>query len=301
MLDCGFGGSCPCSALAPSGEVLKSYLDLVRALPVPTDGQVEAFLSFVSEADNWLKLLPLHGGPQLTVWLDPNAGARVNRVAHTGKYVVEPLTPRSELLHGSEMPTDEYRRRHGFLTYHVQTGGGTAGVEDGVLVRAMLPEPGVIHAGELVPVPDRLRGTGTQPGAFLHGTLRGASDAGGRRRFRYAVERLGKLDSVTSDDPLIERIRAWTRTCKEADDAGFHSWMQVRGREPAALDEAERWRFYVEWRDDEACMRLHAEQDDAFEKSGIPAEIVRAHTQAIDAVRRAVRGMLRVLHEMKSG
>jgi hypothetical protein len=92
---------------------MTSYLELVRALPRPDPHQIESFLEHVSEADNWLKLLPLQGGPALCVLLDPNAGARVNRFAESERYAVETLASASELLHGSALPTDEYRSRPG--------------------------------------------------------------------------------------------------------------------------------------------------------------------------------------------
>ncbi|UCE04010.1 MAG: hypothetical protein JSW67_07515 [Candidatus Latescibacterota bacterium] len=276
--------------------MMTSYLEFARVLPRPDPRQIESFLEHVSEADNWLKLLPLEGGPELCVLLDPNAGARVNRFAESGQYVVETLTPASELLHGSELPTDEYRSRFGFLGYHVQTGGGTLALEGGVFIRALMPQPGIIHAGALLPIPQALRQTAARPGAFLHGTLRGASDAGGARRFRYAVERLAKLESVPDADPLIERIRSWIERSKREDESGFRDWLRSRhDQSPEELDEPGRWRHYVEWRDDDACMRLHAEQDRSFQTTGIPEEVTARHGRAVEAVRRSIHAMLATL------
>jgi hypothetical protein len=273
----------------------RTYLELVRSLPRPTEAQVEAFVEHVAGADNWLKLLPLRGGPPLVTFLDPNAGARVNRLEKSGRYAVELLTLGSDLVHGSELPTDEYRRRHGFLAYHIQLGGGTASREEGVLLRALLPEPGILHAGVLVPLPESILATAGRPGAFLHSTFRGASGPGQVRRFRYAVEKLGKLD-LPHEEPLVQRLQTWVQECKAQDEAAFREWLAAaHGEAEGSLDEPSRWRRYVEWRDEEACARLHATQDEAFQKSGIPEAVVAAHREALDSVRRSTRSMLEVL------
>ncbi len=214
------------------------------------------------------------------------------------RYFVEPLTPETELVHGSELPTDEYRRRFGFLNYHVLLGGGTAYVDAGIMVRAMLPEPGVVQNGAFVPLPESLRATATRPGAFLHGTFRGAEGPGTMRRFRYAVERLAKLDTTPQDDPLIERVSVWIADMKAQDDEGFRAWLRFRSGEDAdELDSATRWQRYVEWRDDETCVRMHVEQDEQFRNSGIPEAVEGAHREAFQQVRVAVRAMLAALDQ----
>jgi hypothetical protein len=274
-------------------------MQLVRGLPRPSPAQVEDFLAHLADADNWLKLLPLQGGPELSVYLDPSAGARLNRGRGSGRYAVEVLGADAELVHGSELPTDAYRRRFGFLTYHLRLGGGTAGEEGGVLLRALLPEPGIVHAGALVPLPAPLRALSCRPGAFLHGTFRGASGRGEKRRFRYAVERLAKAEAVRRDHPLVPRIREWVERCKEEDRRAFGAWVRsVPGESDTALDETARWQRYVAWRDDDACMRLHEAQDAAFEATGIPAAVVREHERAVDLVRQSVRRLLAALAQI---
>jgi hypothetical protein len=172
-------------------------------------------------------------------------------------------------------------------------------LEGGVFIRALIPEPGIIHAGALLPIPQALRQTAARPGAFLHGTFRGASDAGGARRFRYAVERLAKLESSPDADALIQRIRAWIEQSKRGDDSAFRDWLRrTHDRSPEDLDEPSRWRQYVEWRDDDACMRLHAEQDRAFQKTGIPEQVTARHQQAVEAVRRSIHTMLATLETL---
>ena len=272
------------------------YWDLVRALPHPTDQQVEAFVDHVSRAENWLKQLPLGGGPELTMLLDPNAGARVNKMMDTGRYFIEPLTPETELVHGSELPTDDYRKRFGFLNYYVPLGGGAAAVDVGIMVRALPPEPGVVHNGAVVPLPESIRRTACRPSAFLHGTFRGATGPGTMRRFRYAVERLAKLETTPLDDPLIQRIHNWIAGTKAQDEEGFGAWLRFRsGENVDELDAATRWQRYVEWRDDETCVRMHVEQDEEFRNSGIPEAVEAAHRTAVEQVRTSARAMLAAL------
>lgn len=272
------------------------YMDLVRALPRPTREQVEAFLTHLADADNWLKLLPLRGGPEVTVYLDPSAGTRLNRDRDSDRYAVQPLGAADELVHGSELPTDVHRRRFGYLNYHVHLGAGTAVVEAGVMLRALLPEPGIVHAGAFVPLPAVVRATASRPGAFLHGTFRGAAARSERRRFRYAVERLAKLEALPSEDAMVQRLRTWVERCKEEDHAAFDTWLHsAHGEASGTLAEAARWQRYVEWRDEEACMRLHEAQDEAFERTGIPEAIVAEHARALEMVRHSVRTMLDAL------
>ena len=277
----------------------RTYVELVQALPLPTEAQIEAFVQHVAGAENWLKLLPLRGGPPLVVFLDPGAGTRLNRLEASGRYAVEPLTPQSEWVHGSELPTDEYRRKHGFLSFHIQLGGGAAAVEAGVVLRALLPEPGIVMAGALVPLPERLRATACRPGAFLHSTFRGATSPGELRRFRYTVEKLVKQNDLPRQDALVQRIEAWIQKCKLEDEAGFGKWLAgAHGESAAALDEPSRWKRYVEWRDEDACVRMHAAQDTEFQASGIPEAVVAAHREALDMVRGATRAMLAVLRQL---
>jgi len=277
------------------------YWELVRALPRPTDQQVAAFVEHVSEADNWLKVLPLAGGPPLTLLLDPNAGARVNKMVDRDHYIVEPLTSDTELVHGSELPTDEYRKRFSFLNYHVPVGGGTASVDAGIMVRALLPEPGIVHQGAVVPLPETLCATASYPGAFLHGTFRGATGPGAMRRFRYAVERLAKLDTTPTGDPLVQRVHAWIAGAKAQDEEGFGAWLRFRsGEKVDDLDSATRWQRYIEWRDDDTCVRMHVEQDEEFRNSGIPEAVESAHRAAVEKVRGSARALLKALDAAQS-
>ncbi|MFQ5601011.1 MAG: hypothetical protein ACE5G2_10725 [Candidatus Krumholzibacteriia bacterium] len=279
-----------------------AYLELVRALPRPQEEQIEAFVQHVAGAENWLKLLPVELGPELVVFLDPNAGTRVNQERQGGRYAVEPLTPASDLVHGSELPTDSHRERFGFLSYHIDLGGGTPTLEAGVLRRALLPEPGVVQRGLLVPLPDPIRALATRPGAFLHGTFRSVPERGRMRRFRYAVEKLAKVDRPPGDHPLIGRIDAWVRKCREEDEAGFRAWLREgHDQIPEDLEDGTRWQRYVEWRDEEVCVQMHQAQDEAFARTGIPDAVAAEHGRALRLLRDSTHSMLDLLEELRVG
>lgn len=276
-----------------------SYVDLIQPLSRPTQKQVADFVQHVAEADNWLKHLPLEDGPPLYIYLDPSAGARLNYRRDTGHYFVEPLSSSSELVHGSELPTDEYRQKFGFLSYHIELGGGTAAVEEGLMQRAMLPEPGIIHRGMFVPFPGPLRAFATRPTTFLHGTFRGVRREGSMRRFRYAIEKLAKQENVPHEHPLIKRLDVWVEKCHAEDQAGFHKWLRAsQGENPEDLDANTRWLRYIAWRDEDECVRLHDAQDEAFKKTGIPDEVAKRHNLVLQQMRDSVHALLESLHTM---
>lgn len=273
-----------------------AYAALVRPLPRPQPAQVERFVHHVAEAENWLKTAAFAAGAAVTVFLDPNAGLRINRRRDGGGFELERLEPGAELLHGSELPTETYRAACGFLAYHTDLGAGTAVVDDGLVRRARLPEPGIVQEGAFVPLPAALRVLACRPGALLHGAFRRPADAGEMRRFRFAVERLPRLEPRPAGHALLERIEAWRQRCRGEDDVGFAAWLRARhGEDAAVLDEAGRWRRYVEWRDADECMVLHRSQDAAFAASGIPDEVVRLHEAALHQLRDATQRMLHTL------
>jgi len=266
------------------------YLDCIRELPLPSGGQVTAFAGHIAEAENWLKTAPFEVGVPVIAGLDPNAGARINAARGGGRrFGIETLQEGVELLHGSELPTRRYRERFGFLTYWTDLGAGTAAVEGDVLRRARLPGPGVVHQGAFVPIPESMVTLACRPGALLHATFRGAEDAGSWRRFRFAVERLPKLEGARADHPLIRDIGRWHAACRAEDEAAFGAWLQAEHAESvSALDADARWRRYIVWRDSDACTALHHDQDERFRLSDIPDRVVRSHHDAL----RCVRAML---------
>jgi hypothetical protein len=284
-----------------------SYLDLVRGLPRPTEAQVETFVVHVADAENWLKsLVPPRdtsrstGAARLVPFLDPTAGARVNLQRATGRYGVELLEPGAELLHGSELPTREYRAAHGHLNYYTDLGAGTAELDGDLLRRAHLPGPGVVWEGGFVPLDPALEAHACRPGPFLHGTFRAPHDEGSLRRFRFAVERLPRLEGMSREDPLVCEVEAWSRRCKAEDEAAFAGWLAAAHAEsPAVLAEPQRWQRYIEWRDEEACTAMHREQDETFRQSGIPEQVLERHAHSVRVVLDATRAMLAHLDALR--
>ncbi len=278
-------------------EGFVDYLDCVRELPLPSSGQVEAFVRHVAEAENWLKTTPFEGGAPVIAALDPNAGARINAARGGGRrFGIETLQEGAELLHGSELPTARYRERFGFLAYWTDLGAGTAAVEGDVLRRARLPGPGVVHEGDFVPLPESWLALACHPGALLHATFQGAQDAGGWRRFRFAVERLPKLEGARADHPLVRDIERWHAACRAEDETAFAAWLQVEHAElPSALDADAHWQRYIVWRDSDACTALHHDQDERFRQSDIPERVVRSHHDALQCVHAMINAVLEKL------
>lgn len=270
------------------------YLDCVRELPLPSRGHVDAFVRHVAEAENWLKTVPFEGGTPLIAGLDPNAGARINAARGGGRrYGIETLHEGDELLHGSELPTAQYRERFGFLSYWTDLGAGTAAVEGEVLRRARLPGPGVVVHGDFVPLPESVLALACRPGALLHATFQGAQDAGSWRRFRFAVERLPKLEGARPDHPLVADIERWRAACRAEDEAAFAGWLQSEHAETASsLDADRRWQRYIVWRDSDACTVMHHDQDERFRQCDIPERVVRSHHDAVQCVHAMVDAVL---------
>jgi len=270
------------------------YLECVRALPLPSEVQVDAFVPYVAEAENWLKTAPFQAGAAVIAYLDPNAGARTN--AHHDRFGIEILAAGTEWLHGSEMPTATHRERFGYVSYWTDLGAGTAEVEGEMRRRARLPGPGIVIGGGFVPLPESMTVLARQPGALLHATFRGAHDPGSWRRFRFAVERIPKLEGAARDHPLVHDIETWRAACRAEGEVAFAAWLQAEHQESAAdLAEAARWQRYIVWRDSDACTALHRDQDARFRQSDIPQRVVRAHHDALRCVQAMLQSVLEKL------
>lgn len=99
---------------------LEQYLDLIRALPLPTRQQREGFAEFVAHAHSWYKHLPYaHPGAPFCFFIDKFAGC--DRVAMwDGSLRVKERTENG--FHYSDIPTEEYRARFGYLAYSCESG-----------------------------------------------------------------------------------------------------------------------------------------------------------------------------------
>jgi hypothetical protein len=83
----------------------------VLSLPTPTESQSEAFVVHLADAHSWYKHLPLLGGAEFIVFLDPRAG-QDNHLAH-------PWLPQSQPTGGAWKPNtvEVYRQAFGHLNY----------------------------------------------------------------------------------------------------------------------------------------------------------------------------------------
>jgi hypothetical protein len=101
---------------------LTEYRQIVGKLPRPSDAQIDAFISFVSEAHSWYKHLPLlPPGIEFRFFLDPFSG--FDRVLKRGGGVLhQERTDDSPRFHYTWMTTNEYRRRFGHLSYDANAG-----------------------------------------------------------------------------------------------------------------------------------------------------------------------------------
>lgn len=94
------------------------YRRLISGLPIPSAEQIRAFSIYVSQAHSWYKHLPpLDPGTSFTFWLDPNAGC-ITEIQGDGQRKPVPLLPADARYHYSLLPTHEYRRRFGYLSFN---------------------------------------------------------------------------------------------------------------------------------------------------------------------------------------
>jgi hypothetical protein len=99
---------------------LQEYLALMRDLPLPTSEQRRNFVEYVSSAHSWYKHLPrfLPGAP-FYFYMDKFAGCECVSLEDGSFAIAERET---QGFHYSDLPTDEYLRRFGFLSYSCAEG-----------------------------------------------------------------------------------------------------------------------------------------------------------------------------------
>ena len=94
---------------------LDRYLGWVRGLPPPTAEQAKAFPQFVSQVHSWYKHLPHRApGVPFLFFIDPNAGC--DRVLFADNRI-ELEARDAPGFTSTWLPTDQYRRRFGYLSY----------------------------------------------------------------------------------------------------------------------------------------------------------------------------------------
>lgn len=101
---------------------LEAYRQWIRDIPLPTDGQIEAFADYVAGVRSWYKHLPLTTpGVPFQFYIDPHAGMD-RLVLSNGSVRLRERTNDTEPSHYSWMTTAEYRERFGHLAFSCAKG-----------------------------------------------------------------------------------------------------------------------------------------------------------------------------------
>ena len=223
--------------LAPPSAVLslQQYFALVRDLPLPTSEQRRNFVEYVCTAHSWYKHLPrfLPGAP-FYFYMDKFAGWDRVRLEDGSFAMVERET---QGFHYSDIPTDEYVRRFGFLNYSCSKGtavfalgqGPMAVPRDGVVAvpddeghLCCLPQP-IVDAGrvELTAVihPVCLSG---QFGTTSSKPMFWPSESGGESTLKKIFERCAELKNFRyaqeQEWQRFMELRKFFKTCHSAEE-----------------------------------------------------------------------------------
>ena len=113
---------------------MRTYIEVAKELPVPTEEQVREFADFVTGAHSWYKHLPVHPLSPFVFFLDPNAG-RAMVHGPRGAVTFVDNTDDSDKFHYTWQTTESYRRRFGSWNYDARSGSsflyqGTEGIVD---------------------------------------------------------------------------------------------------------------------------------------------------------------------------
>jgi len=127
----------PARAVEPVGEVIEAretavrasppcdlpeYRAIVKALPRPSDAQIDDFVKFVCEAHSWYKHLPLlPPGTPFRFFIDPHSGCD-QTVRNDGSAAYSERTESTPRFHYTWMTTAKYRLRFGHLAYEAAAG-----------------------------------------------------------------------------------------------------------------------------------------------------------------------------------
>lgn len=205
-----------------------AYLEEVRGLPRPSDGQIASFADYLGTAHSWYKHLPfLAPGVPFIFYLDPNAG-RDKIMTDAGLMYRERTQdmPEGERFHYTWQPTADYLKRFGHLEYYANAGTSfLVGRSDGVLTtETVLEIQG--RDGRSIPVPQPVHDAGTafltsvmhplgsmQVGLDTHATRRRIPTAELVGRFVQFAYEVGASDLRTQDEELQLRraCRRWIK------------------------------------------------------------------------------------------
>jgi len=194
---------------------LTAYKERCQRLPQPTEAQIAGFLSYVFEAHSWYKHLPAFPpGRTFQFYISPYAGCDTVVDSDGTPHFVERLG-QDPLLHYSQLPTAEYRRRFGFLQYRTLAGTAVAGVDKDSRLR--------YPANDVALKPDRL-GDGSVPRNVLAaGSVELTAvihpDMAKPQNWRFHYKMLAALDEVVWPEES-----GGNRTVKQVREA-YDAWL----------------------------------------------------------------------------
>jgi hypothetical protein len=147
---------------SPTPPLSEDYLEVVRALPRPTEGQTDCFARYVSSAHSWYKHLPLAPRVPFFLFLDPTAGMSLTYThSPDGTFPcrVQEITDESTRFHYTWQTTRDYRRRFGFWNYHAA--GRPRPGEPAEVDPAAVPVEFLTPGGVWRPIADAVKEAGT--------------------------------------------------------------------------------------------------------------------------------------------
>jgi hypothetical protein len=181
------------------------YVVETSILPIPTEEQTRAFVSYVATAHSWYKHLRRDAGTLFVFVLDPHvmmltSGNGRFRKAKAGD---------NALFHYSSMPTDKYRERYGFWTFF--NGGQLShkkycGPEEHCTSPTTTPVlPIYASNGRRIPPPVELVRAGSSwLTAYVYGAIGDEPDRSDDDR-RRRVEQQGTLETLQGFLSLLRR------------------------------------------------------------------------------------------------
>ena len=162
---------------------MRSYVEVAKELPVPSDQQTHEFADYVTGAHSWYKHLSLFEASAFVFYLDPNAGRAMIRTHDGDAAFVD--HDESTKLHYTWQRTTSYRERFGYWNYGADYGTSLRySTQEGVVdtagpgLRVQSPE------GEWAGVPEPLVRAGTAKVSSL----------------MYYADWFGRIDQRTQSD-----------------------------------------------------------------------------------------------------
>ena len=305
---------------------MRSYIDVAKELPVPTEAQTREFAEYVTGAHSWYKHLAAHAYAPFYFFLDPNAGRSMVHVSE-GEVTFVDRTDASEKFHYTWQTTESYRRRFGFWNYDAAYGrsfqfSGEGGMVDtaGAGQRILAPDEAWLE------VPENLTEAGTALVSSLIYSPSWRADASDLARreseARNSFAFLSPRDGLRSDLEYIEKLigtlpgniaeplRAlrslWMDEGFQREKADAHRAQNEMYRKAFASDLP-----FDEVIDPETSSAMHAETKEAWEKTAsrrkervlmepMLSAIDRERERQVAGMRAAMNRFVEMLHPKRS-